>query len=72
MFYLGIDIAKTNHVASLINDEGRLVLRAIKFTNSKSGYSKLLDTLQEKLGDLSHITVGMEWSLLVYLICCSE
>ena len=33
-YFLDIDIAKTNHVASLINNTGDVVIRAIKFTNS--------------------------------------
>ena len=40
-YYLGIDIAKTNHVASLINNNGDIVIRAIKFTNSKTLYPVL-------------------------------
>ena len=36
-YFLGIDIAKTNHVASLINNTGYVVIRAIKFTNSNEG-----------------------------------
>ena len=59
-YYLGIDIAKTNHVASLINNNGDIVIRAIKFTNSKEGFSKLLTTIQDKLKDLSNIEVAME------------
>ena len=59
-YFLGIDIAKTNHVASLINNNGDVVIRAIKFTNSNEGFSKLLNTIQDKLGDLSNIDVAME------------
>ena len=59
-YYLGIDIAKTNHVASLINNNGDVVIRAIKFTNSKEGFNKLLATIQDKLKDLSNIEVAME------------
>ena len=59
-YYLGIDIAKTNHVASLINNTGDVVIRAIKFTNSNEGLNKLLNTIQDKLGDLSNIEVAME------------
>ena len=55
-----LDIAKTNHVASLINNTGDVVLRAIKFTNSNDGFNKLLTTIQNKLGDLSNIEVAME------------
>ncbi len=59
-YYLGIDIAKTNHVASLINNNGDIVIKAIKFTNSKEGFNKLLTTIQDKLKDLSNIEVAME------------
>ena len=59
-YFLGIDIAKTNHVASLINNTGDVVIRAIKFTNSNDGFNKLLTTIQDKLGDLSNIEVAME------------
>lgn len=59
-YFLGIDIAKTNHVASLINNNGDIVIRAIKFTNSNEGFNRLLNTIQSKLGDLSNIEVAME------------
>ena len=59
-YYLGIDIAKTNHIASLINDNGDVIIRAIKFTNSKEGFNKLLTTIQDKLKDLNNIEVAME------------
>lgn len=59
-YFLGIDIAKTNHVASLINSTGDVVIRAIKFTNSNEGFNRLLTTIQDKLGDLSNIEVAME------------
>lgn len=59
-YYLGIDIAKTNHVASLINSTGDVVIKAIKFTNSKEGLDKLLCTIQDKLGCLNNIEVAME------------
>lgn len=59
-YFLGIDIAKTNHVASLINNNGDVVIRAIKFTNSNEGFIKLLSTIQDKLGCLSNIEVAME------------
>lgn len=59
-YFLGIDIAKTNHVASLIDNNGNVVIRAIKFTNSNDGFNKLLSTIQDKLGCLSNIDVAME------------
>ena len=59
-YFLDIDIAKTNHVVSLINNTGDVVIRAIKFTNSNEGFNRLLTTIQDKLGDLSNIEVAME------------
>ena len=47
MFYLGIDIAKVNHVASLINEDGSILIKAIKFTNSNEGLQKLMDSISE-------------------------
>lgn len=60
MFYLGIDIAKTNHVASIVDNSGKIVIRSIKFTNSKDGFSKLLDNINSITNDLSNIIVAME------------
>ena len=36
-YFLDIDIAKTNHVVSLINNTGDAVICAIKFANSDNG-----------------------------------
>lgn len=58
MFYLGIDIAKTNHVASLISEDGSILVKAIKFTNSKEGFEKLLSSLKDY--DLSKVYCAME------------
>lgn len=58
MFYLGIDIAKTNHIASLIDKDGSILIKAIKFTNSKEGFEKLISALKDY--DLSQIYCAME------------
>ena len=58
MFYLGIDIAKVNHVASLIGDDGSILVKAIKFTNSNEGLQKLLDSISDY--DQSQIYCAME------------
>ncbi|MCI9017105.1 IS110 family transposase [Romboutsia ilealis] len=58
MFYLGIDIAKVNHVASLINQDGSILVKAIKFTNSNEGLQKLIDSISEY--DQSQIYCAME------------
>lgn len=58
MFYLGIDIAKVNHVASLINEDGSILVKAIKFTNSNEGLQKLIDSISHY--DQSQIYCAME------------
>lgn len=58
MFYLGIDIAKVNHVASLISEDGSILVKAIKFTNSIEGLQKLLDSISNF--DTSQIYCAME------------
>lgn len=69
-YFLGINIAKTNHAASLINNTRNVVIRAIKFTNS-NGFNKLLSTIQDKLGDLSNIEVSMKATGHYWLILYS-
>jgi predicted NBD/HSP70 family sugar kinase len=42
VYYVGIDIAKRNHEASLIDADGKLLSNSISFSNSKEGCDKLL------------------------------
>ena len=58
MFYLGIDIAKVNHVASLIAEDGSILVKAIKFTNSNDGLEKLINSIKDY--DQSQIYCAME------------
>ena len=62
MYYLGIDIAKHNHVASLIDSEGGLVVKTIGFTNNAAGYRKLMGKIFAAIPDAckGDIFVGME------------
>ena len=45
MFYLGIDIGKNTHVASMIGDDGKPVFRAFSFSNTTKGGESLLAKL---------------------------
>lgn len=60
MYYLGIDIAKTNHVASLIDNYGNTLGKPIKFKNTTDGYKYLIDSIHEYVVDNCEILVGME------------
>lgn len=59
MFYLGIDIAKNTHVASLIDEKGKNVFKGFSFSNTTEGGKSLLEIIQ-KHADFSDVTVGME------------
>lgn len=37
MFYLGIDIGKRTHAASVMNEEGKILLKGFSFPNSMEG-----------------------------------
>lgn len=67
MFYLGVDIAKTNHVASLLDSEGNILIKAIKFTNSKEGFLKLLSSLDSFVTDYSKVLISMEATGIYWL-----
>lgn len=60
MYYLGIDIAKHNHVASLIDGSGKVVIKTIKFTNDTEGYQKLVTLVTTAVPDINNIAVAME------------
>ncbi len=60
MYYCGIDIAKRNHEASVIDAEGKPLLDSITITNTQEGCEKLF-ALFERLGiGTDAIIIGME------------
>ena len=58
MIYLGIDIAKLNHFASVISSDGEILIEPFKFTNDYDGFYLLLS----KLAPLNQnsIIIGLE------------
>ena len=69
MTTLGIDIAKHNHNASLLDEDSRVVFNNLKFSNDEKGLDKLLTRIEAAGKKPSEITVGMEatghyWILL--------
>ena len=74
MFYLGIDIGKNNHVASMLDQNGKSVFKAFSFANTKVGGESLLSQILSVCSNVSEVEVGMEatghyWlSLYSYLI----
>ncbi len=59
MYYVGVDIGKTQHAAAAVNDVGHLVIRPQFFSQDADGFNALLQQLQS-LGDPSSIVVAME------------
>ena len=60
MFYVGIDIAKKNHEASIIDSNGKLLDKSISFSNSECGCNKLLTLLERFEANSSNTIIGME------------
>ena len=52
MFYLGIDIEKSFHVASLIDDKKNIIFKGFQFKNTTDNATKLLETTGHYLLDL--------------------
>ena len=59
-FFLGIDIGKYHHQASLINSQGVMVGESIKFNNHLSDYDLFFKTIKKQLPSNTVVTVGME------------
>ena len=60
MFYVGIDIAKKNHEASIINDKGKLLSESLSFTNSRSGCEMLVKLMERMGANPGNTVIGME------------
>jgi len=61
MYYVGIDIAKSFHVISIIDDEETKVInKPFKINNDAKGFEKLLTILDSITLDKSKFTIGLE------------
>ena len=60
MFYVGIDIAKHKHEASLIDASGKALVDSISFSNTKEGCEKLLTLLERFNVEKDSVIIGME------------
>ena len=58
MIYVGIDIAKQNHYAAIINSDGEILAKPFSFTNDHAGFQKLLHQLEPFA--LNELLIGME------------
>ncbi|MDA9429154.1 Transposase [Enterococcus mundtii 1A] len=60
MFYIGLDIGKRSHVASLMNDEGKIMFKGFSFPNTIEGGEKLLKKMYTFASSPDDFTIGME------------
>lgn len=59
MKYLGIDVGKRNHVASLIDENAKPLFKAFSFSNTIDGANSLLEKMSA-YADKSDVEIGME------------
>ena len=60
MFFIGIDIAKKTHQAAITSDDGKLIGKAFKFSNTIDGFNLFLEKLGAVSTELSQFEIGME------------
>lgn len=60
MFYIGVDIAKNNHEASIIDSDGKLVSESFSFSNSIRGLKKFQNFISSFSIDSNNCIIGME------------
>lgn len=58
MIYVGIDIAKQTHYASIMNSDGEILVKPFAFSNDHSGFQKLLKHVDSYSKE--EIYIGME------------
>ena len=74
MFYIGIDIAKKNHEASIIDSSGKSLSKSISFPNSTKGIEKFNNFIAEFGITTNNCIIGMKatghyWiSLFSYIV----
>ena len=58
MIYVGIDIAKLNHFASVISSDGEVLVEPFKFSNDSDGFRLLTSKLEQF--DPASLVIGLE------------
>lgn len=60
MFFVGIDIAKNSHEATVLDNEGNSLVKPFKSQNSSQGFNKLLSSLNAISSNILDFEFGME------------
>lgn len=56
MVYIGIDIAKFKHFASVVSSDGEVIVKPFPFENSRQGFMKLI----EEIENFQNCLIGLE------------
>ncbi len=67
MFFIGIDIGKNNHVASMMDDSGKIIFKAFSFPNTSEGGQALFTKISSYSSDTSCFEIGMEATVHYWL-----
>ena len=51
MLFVGIDIAKNKHDMAVIDSNGNVILKHMKFSNNKQGFDKMHSKIMELVED---------------------
>lgn len=60
MIIVGIDIAKHNHEATIMDKDGQVLGKHVSFQNSFAGFNKLMQAVRAHSVSLSEVEFGME------------
>ena len=60
MYYVGIDVGKNNHVASMMDASRKVTFKAFAFTNTREGAQSLLEKIRSHVADQTQVEIGME------------
>ena len=58
MFFVGIDVAKNSHFASVINSDCEVIVKPFKFSNDETGFDLLFDCISKF--NISDVLIGLE------------
>lgn len=65
MYFVGIDIAKNFHVATVLSSDSDKPLKSIKFNNDEEGFEKLF-LLLSSVDEIANFTIAMEATGLLF------
>ncbi len=73
MMTLGIDVAKKNHNATLMDQDEKVLFGNFSFTSDRQGFQRLIQHLNEHHAAPDHIRIGMEatgnyWTILYHAL----